>query len=121
MFFIGIFGIETKQKEIKRISECLCKECRTGELILYKQFNMFHFFFIPLFKWGVKYYLVCKDCNTVYEISMEKGKAVEEDREDITYWDLKVLQRGNVKVHCSNCNREVNEEFEYCPHCGSKI
>jgi hypothetical protein len=52
---------------------------------------------------------------------MEKGKAVEEDREDITYWDLKVLQRGNVKVHCSNCNREVNEEFEYCPHCGSKI
>ncbi|MEQ8196709.1 MAG: zinc ribbon domain-containing protein [Clostridiaceae bacterium] len=121
MFFIGVFGIENKQKEIKKVISVVCKECNDGELTLYKEYSMFHFFFIPIIKWGVKYYLMCSKCNTVYELSKERGEAVEESSHEITYWDLKKLYRGEIKVYCHNCSREVDEKFQYCPYCGSKI
>jgi hypothetical protein len=125
MFFIGIFGIESKEKLIKILSSLGCKECNstvTGKLI--KTFSYFHFFFIPLFKWDEKYYVICDRCNTVYEISKEKGKAIEKGEDlDITYWDLKVIKRGlySGEIRCSRCNNVLEGEFKYCPYCGEKI
>lgn len=97
MFFIGIFGIEDKRKEIRTIKNLPCKNCNSGgELTLFKQYSSFHFFFIPILKWNIRYYLICNSCNTAYEISKEKGMRAEQGEESaITYWDLNSMDTSH--------------------------
>ncbi len=124
MFFIGIFGIENKSKEIKILDNLNCKKCNKvfrGRLI--KNFDYFHFFFIPILKWNIKYYIICDECITKFSISIDKGKAIEnDDPVDITYWDLHELENSNYNIGiCRNCGKEVDPSFEFCPYCGNRI
>ena len=129
MFFIGIFGIESKSKEIKILENLQCKKCNLKTRCnLIKTFDCFHFFFIPLFKWNESYYVVCNRCNSVYEIPKEKGKAIERgENVDVTYWDLKEIKREynnnyyQYEKRCPNCGKVIEGDFKYCPYCGEKI
>lgn len=124
MFFIGIFGVESK--EIKVLNNLSCKNCSnasTGRLI--KSYNYFHFFFIPLIKWNETYYVVCNNCNDIFTIPKEKGKSIEKGEEiDITYWDLKEQENyyGNYnRKICRSCNNDIDHNFKFCPYCGEKL
>lgn len=127
MFFIGIFGVDNKEKEIKILNNIVCKNCNIsngGKLI--KTFTYFHFSFIPIFKWNEKYYVICSGCNSIFSISNEKGKAIEKGENiEITYWDLNEVNDNYSNYYaiqrCPKCNREVDRTFEYCPYCGEKI
>ncbi|AWK51516.1 zinc-ribbon domain-containing protein [Clostridium beijerinckii] len=129
MFFIGIFGIENKDKEIKSLNNISCKKCNmtvTGNLI--KNFDFFHFFFIPIFKWNEKYYVVCDKCKSVYIIPKDKGKAIEHGENiEISYWDVQEAYTDGYSNNyydenkCKNCGAKVDSKFKYCPHCGAKI
>ena len=94
MFFIGIFGIETKNVELKRLAPTMCKHCRGVEAFnLFKHYHQFHFFFIPLFKWKVEYYIVCEACQLIATIPTEKGQALEMGEPvELTLWDRNCLQ-----------------------------
>lgn len=129
MFLIGIFGIENKNKEIMTLKNLNCKKCnKSTSAKLIKNFDFFHIFFIPVFKWNEKYYVVCDQCKAIYNISKDKGKAIENgENVEITYWDLQDVDTGiynnefyNSKV-CSSCGKTVESNFEYCPYCGAKI
>ncbi|MBI6872602.1 zinc-ribbon domain-containing protein [Clostridium aciditolerans] len=126
MFFVGIFGIEDKKKEIKTIRNLSCKNCDgVSGLTLFKVYSCFHIFFLPIFRWNERYYLVCSCCNSIYEISKEKGIRAERGEEEaITYWDLKPMEYGyynnNIQHKCKNCGREIDSNFEYCPYCGKR-
>ncbi|MFD3157232.1 zinc-ribbon domain-containing protein [Haloimpatiens sp. FM7330] len=70
----------------------------------------------------------CSSCNSVYEISNNKGERIERGEDiEITYWDLKSIDGGFYKENCSpqnicaNCGRVVENDFKYCPYCGQKI
>jgi len=121
MFFIGIMGVDGKEKDVKIINSLPCKNCEeepSGKLI--KTFNYFHIFFIPIFRWNEKYYIICNGCNSIYEISKEKGKRLESGEDNtVTYWDLKVVKNSIRK--CNKCGTMVEPEFTYCPHCGEKL
>ena len=123
MFFIGVFGIEHREKIIKEINNLTCKKCLqnvTGKLI--KEYDYFHFFFIPIFKWHEEYYLLCENCNRVFKVAEEKGKSIENGNDiNIDYWDLK--EEGNIYGDniCQNCGRKVDPQYSYCPYCGNKI
>jgi len=122
MFFIGIFGIEHKEKVVKENKNFFCKECnleRKGRII--KSYDYFHFFFIPLFKWNISYYVICSNCNTIYELTVEKGKEIEKRNDDITYWDIKQIYNTNKVKVCPECKYEYESEFNYCPNCGHKL
>lgn len=129
MFFIGVFGIENKEKIIKETQRIYCKGCNDyieGKII--KVYSFFHFFFIPLFKWNEKYYVIYNNCNHVYSISKEKGKSIEHDESyEISYWDLKDFQGANyennnaINNKCFRCGRELERDYIYCPYCGGKI
>lgn len=132
MFFIGVFGIENKNKEIKDLNNLNCKKCNStiqGKLI--KSFDFFHFFFIPLFKWNEKYYVLCNRCKCLYSIPKEKGKAIENGEEvNIAYWDLQEIYLDtNANFNgiscnmerCTNCGERVKRNFKYCPYCGKEI
>lgn len=127
MFFIGVFGVDNKEKEVKIINNLTCKNCNIsnkGRLI--KTFTFFHFFFIPLFKWNENYYVICDGCNSIYSISREKGKAIESGEYlEITYWDLNEVNNRRENYYsikrCSKCNKQLDTSFEYCPYCGKKL
>lgn len=124
MFFIGIFGIESKEKEIKVIDNLACKSCnRSTRGKVVKSYSFFHFFFLPIFKWNEEYFVICEGCNTLFSISKEKGKALERGEEiEITYWDLKeVNQYHEYNIGCKNCGKIVSSNYEYCPYCGNKM
>ena len=127
MFFIGIFGIDNKIKEIKHLTNFSCKNCNIlNGAKLIKSYTFFHFFFIPLFKWSEEYYVICNGCNFSFSIPKDKGKAIERGEDvEITYWDLKEVNNNYGSYYtvkrCSRCNREVENNFEYCPYCGEKI
>ena len=126
MFFIGVFGIENKEKEIKVLNNFTCKSCNTltmGRVI--KHYEFFHFFFIPLFKWNERYYVECSRCRRIFSISKEKGKSIERGENiDLTYWDLNEVNNAyayNINNVCNNCGKVVDSEYSYCPYCGQKI
>ncbi len=121
MFFIGIFGIESKEKSIGKINDFSCKNCRHNHAEIIKSYHFFHFFFIPVFRWKEMYYCICDQCKSIYGISKEKGKAYEKCGEKISYWDLKALQVNNTPLTCPFCQNEVKEAFEYCPYCGKTL
>ena len=126
MFFIGIFGIDNKIKEIKNLTNFSCKSCNISNgAKLIKSYTFFHFFFIPLFKWNEEYYVICNGCKSSFSISKEKGKEIERGEDvEVTYWDLKEVNNSYENYYirkCPKCNRELENDFEYCPYCGEKL
>lgn len=124
VFFI--FGIQNKEKEIAVLGNIQCKNCDKGQGgKLIKTYNFFHFFFIRIFKWNEKYYVICNGCSSVFEIPKDKGKDIERGAKiDITYWDLKPANENHYGLgawKCNNCGREVRPDYDYCPYCGVRI
>jgi hypothetical protein len=125
VFFVGIFGVETKEKVIRDVQNLVCKSC--GSMTSYKlikTYSFFHFFFIPLFKWGEKYYLFSRCCNKAFEISKEIGKDLESGREIVLRdEDLQLIYRNQsyVNAQCPSCNSPLENNYSFCPHCGRKL
>ena len=123
MFFIGIFGIDQKNKVIYTYRNTVCPSCSSfGSYDVILSYRYFHFFFIPLYKWGRSYFIKTHCCNKLcaldYDIGfrIEKGEQVEINTEHIHCHN----QYAN-KNFCSNCSSEVDPTFQYCPYCGNKI
>ncbi|SHE31810.1 zinc-ribbon domain-containing protein [Clostridium fallax] len=123
MFFIGIFGIDKKEVKLGTITSTNCNICSNYSVQIIKTYSFFHFFFIPLFKWNEEYFGICANCNAIYKIKPEKGKAFEKgDKLAITYWDLTLINNSfNSIKKCPNCNRECESDYEFCPYCGHKL
>ncbi|MFT8313220.1 MAG: zinc ribbon domain-containing protein [Clostridium sp.] len=125
MFFIGIFGMGTKDVDIRTINNMICKSCgRMTSYKLVKTYNYFQLFFIPIFRWGEKYYLISKCCGSLFELSRQDG-------EDLANGNNSILSNLNInivednsqcgKLVCHRCGKEVDESFEFCPYCGTKL
>jgi predicted RNA-binding Zn-ribbon protein involved in translation (DUF1610 family) len=113
-------GVDQKQKIIKEYETFPCPNCKddpSGRLV--KVYNYLHVFFVPLFKWKVKYVMVCQACRHGFEVSKEKGESVERGESDLTYWDLKPLQPLQKK--CMACGANLNPDHNFCPICGQEI
>jgi ribosomal protein L32 len=119
MFFIGIFGIQNKEKMIREFENVVCPSCgRLSRAELIESYTYFHFFFIPLFRWGYKYFLRLRCCGSIYEV--EKEYADELKRTDaVDFTRLKKL--GATGGFCPNCGAYVHPGFNFCPHCGTKL
>ena len=126
MFFIGIFGIEGKEKHIKDFSNVVCPDCgRLTSASLYEQHTYFHFFFIPTFKWNRHYYVKLRCCGTVYEADAEYGKALK-SADTIDFARMKKVRSGfgsfeNTTVTCANCGKTSDKSYAFCPYCGTKL
>ncbi|WP_058485289.1 zinc ribbon domain-containing protein [Defluviitalea phaphyphila] len=122
MFFIGIFGIEQKQKEISIKKNTICPVCEAlGNYRLIKSYNYFHIFFIPIFKWNIQYYITTSCCKKMVEINEEVARKIENgENVEIDNKDVKMLY-NNVQKFCPNCGLELNTDFKFCPYCGHPI
>lgn len=123
MFFVGIFGVNSKEEHLKDIGSVVCKSC--GKLTtykLYKTYSYFHIFFIKLFKFNEEYFVVSRCCNKIYQVSKEIGFKLETGEiNEINDSDLIEINNPYSNQMCPNCNNYINPNFSYCPYCGSKL
>lgn len=119
MFFIGIFGIQNKERPVREFDSIVCPNCgRLSRAELIQTYTYFHFFFIPLFRWGYRYFLRLRCCGSSYEV--DKDYVEELMHSDNVDFD-RLKKFGSSSGFCPNCGAYVNPGYNFCPHCGTKL
>ncbi len=125
MFFIGIFGIEQKEKELREFENIVCPDCgRLSRAVLILQYTFFHVFFIPTFRWNRRYFIRVRGCGAVYEADCDDGRQLQ-SAGDIDFSRLKKVSSGfgaykDYYTTCASCGSAFDSDFAYCPHCGAR-
>jgi len=118
MFFIGIFGIQNGSKEIREYSNTICQCGRLSRAILIEEYMYFHFFFIPVFKWGRKYYVQSRCCGRIFSVPEEY---VDELKKSDTVDFERLREIKEVPRRCPECGYPIQPDFTFCPHCGKRF
>jgi len=84
-------------------------------------FQQFTLFFIPLFRFGKRYFVSCPNCGTVYEIRKDEGQRLERDYAAEINPDALFIVQGASKKICPNCKSSVAPNCRYCPNCGASL
>lgn len=123
MFFIGIFGIDQKYKPIGTYNNVICPAC--GALThyeIFKSYSYFHIFFIPTFKWNIKYYVRSTCCNSSFELDPLIGQEFERgNNPEIKEEHLHSANQRSLYKYCRNCGATFDSSYSYCPYCGGKL
>lgn len=136
MFFIC--GINQGQKELSHSQLVVCAGCGGyGRYQVFMTYMCLSLFFIPVLKWGRKYYVKMSCCGAVYELNPKTGERIAGgEKVDITQRDLTLIQAGNrrqwqpgraeqsdrgTRRVCRNCGYETEEDFSFCPKCGERL
>jgi hypothetical protein len=123
MFFI--FGISNGEKKLDFIQTMLCGRCgKFGRLEAFVTYMYFSLFFIPVFRWGKRYYVKSTCCNSVYEIDRELGRRIQRgENVNLTEKDLHFMNsyEQSAGPACPFCGYPISSGFEYCPRCGRKL
>lgn len=121
MFFI--IGISQKQKKLEFNQMSVCPCCgRYGQVEIIMTYSYLMFFFIPIFKWNRKYYVVMKCCGSSVEIDHEIGRAIENGTQtNLDIDELMVQCHSKMIKKCATCGFSTDEDFEYCPKCGTQF
>ncbi len=123
MFFIA--GISNKIDKLDHNQTIICSNCgKYGRYEVFMEYTCLSLFFIPVFKWGKKYYAKTSCCGSVYLINNDIGRKIANNENiDIAEQDLQLVQQGHVHSikRCTNCGFETNEDFRYCPHCSAML
>ena len=131
-----MIGISEGSKEFDFSQTTICQGCgRYGRFVVYMTYTVLSLFFIPCFKWNKQYFVRMSCCGKTYQLDPEvgkriaKGEAVEIRPEDLTPvfsgFDQSATTTwanwtNEVKT-CENCGYATDEDFDYCPKCGSKF
>ncbi len=123
VFFIGVFGIDRARKQIGTHNNAICPTCGAmTRFDILKTCSYFHVFFIPVFRWDVKYYVKPACCESLCELDPDIGREYEKGRNpEIRDEHLQPINvRPGLKI-CSNCKARLEPGFSYCPCCGSRL
>ncbi len=84
-------------------------------------FQQFTLFFIPLFRFGKRYFVTCPNCGTVYELPKDEGRRIEKGpAAEINPERMYVVQGASRKT-CPSCRYAVDPNSRYCPNCGARL
>lgn len=120
MFFIMGSGQNRKQLNFDQLIICKCCQ-RYGHIQIIMTYSYFSFFFIPIFKWGKRYFAKMSCCGEVCELNSELGKDIERGRLTALNEELLFQEKQQEWKYCQHCGFSTPEEFEYCPKCGQKL
>lgn len=130
MFFIC--GVNSGQKELQTSQLVICNSCGSyGRYQIFMTYTSLSLFFIPILKWGRRYFVRMSCCETLYELNPGKGRRIAEGEQvEITPGDLTLIKAGRRnewrpstgrKRICGNCGYETEEDFSFCPKCGGRL
>ena len=123
MFFIAFFGIQDREKHLGKCSNIICPSCgKLSRYEIHKYYRYFHIFFIPAFRWNVKYIVKRPCCGSLFELDPAIGREFEKNPgTEIREENLQRVNSYSPFRHCLNCNANVPPDFNYCPYCGAKL
>ncbi len=123
MFFIGVFGIQDKDKHIGTYNNIVCPACgKLARYEIHKTYRYLHIFFIPTFRWNTRYIVKASCCGSIYELDPFVGREFEKDpRTGIRPENLRRLDHYIPFRYCPDCRIDVPSEFSYCPYCGGRL
>lgn len=134
MFFM--MGIMPGQKELSYTQTVICDRCgQYGRYMVYMTYTVLSLFFIPVFKWGKKYYVKMSCCGASYELDREVGRQIERGQDvEIRPGDLELIRGQGYDIRsagkdsddtvlrcCPNCGFTTEEDYDFCPKCGSRL
>lgn len=123
MFFLAIFGIQDKEKYIGTCHNVVCPACgRLTRYDIYQSYRYLHVFFIPTFRWNVRYVVKTSCCGNCYELDPAVGREFGKNpHTEIKNESLRRVSFYSPYKYCQNCRTDVPAEFNYCPYCGGKL
>lgn len=126
MFFM--MGISQGQKQLDFDQLIVCGHCgKYGHLNVYMVYTYLSLFFIPVFKWGRRYYVQAGCCGTSVELDAETGRKIASGElkhlpEDIIPAGGGFGTTGGNREHrCPNCGFTTEEDYSFCPKCGGHL
>lgn len=117
-----IFGTTQGKKSFGfRFCRYLACCAQGGNMEVFCTYTAFTLFFLPLFRYGKRYFAACPQCGVVYEMSVEEGKRLSRDPSaQIDPNNLFIVQ-DSYKKTCPSCKSSVNGDCLYCPYCGARL
>jgi predicted amidophosphoribosyltransferase len=123
MFFIWISSIEQSQVPIGLYNNTICPCC--GALTRFeilKSFSCLHLFFIPTFKFNVKYFVKTACCNKLYSLDKQIAEQYEKGLSpQIKLENLRKIEKNCSYNICPQCNSRIETDYIYCPYCGKEL
>lgn len=125
MFFI--MGISQGQKQLDFDQLIVCGHCgKYGHLKVFMVYSYLSLFFIPVFKWGRRYYVQAGCCGAAVELDAETGKKIADGEltrlpEDIIPADDHGVLNGSREKRCPSCGFVTEEDYSFCPKCGGPL
>jgi hypothetical protein len=121
LFFFFAITSATEKLGLRRCGRFPC--CGTGNVpvLVTCVSRRFLLFFIPLFRFGKRYFVSCPNCRAVYEIRKDEGRRIERDP-SAEIDPEKIFRISGPPVRfCPNCGTRVDPGSRYCPSCGRKL
>ena len=118
-----IFGVTNGANDLG-VHKCrffLCCSSREVMASVTCTFQQFTLFFIPLFRFGKRYFVSCPNCGTVYEMRSDEGKRMERDYAAEIDPDMLTIVQGATQKICPKCKCAVDPKCRYCPNCGTNL
>lgn len=119
-------GINSGRKEFAYDRMIICAGCGSyGRYTVYMTYTVLSLFFIPVIRWNRQYYVKSSCCGSVYRLNPEVGKRIARGENiEITPADLTPEYSGQRYFggrRCPNCGYTTQEDFAFCPRCGSEM
>lgn len=123
MFFM--IGIAQEQRQLPYQQNIICTRCgKFGRYEVFVAFSCLRLFFIPILRWNRQYYVRSTCCGTLWQLSPEKGRALEHHADvTIEAGDLTPLHTQSRQLRrCPVCGYETADPgFTFCPKCGNRM
>jgi uncharacterized Zn-finger protein len=121
MFFFIAVTSGSKELGKRRCQYFPCCEITSALASVTCVYQQFIFFFLPIFRFGKRYFVSCPKCGAVYEIDREEGRRLERDPNMEIRPDRMFRVAGNAVKFCPHCGARVEPGNRFCPNCGSKL
>lgn len=119
MFFI--MGSDAKIQQLGPVG-AVCSCCgQTLTFSLCKSFSYIHLFFIPVFRYHLRYIATCPGCASVYEVAPEAGKAAEKGKLAVLPMEAMTLVQSHRGGGCPHCGASNPAGSAYCNRCGGRL
>ena len=121
MFFIGVFGIQDKDRYIGAYNNIVCPVCgKLARYEIHKTYRYLHIFFIPTFRWNTRYIVKASCCGSIYELDplrrqgIRKIPGLKSGRKTCGVLTIMYLS-DTARTAGSMCRR-----IQLLPYCGGK-
>lgn len=117
-----VMGISQKEKQLDYSQMAVCPNCgRLSQVEVFMTYSYFMLFFIPLIKWGKKYYALMKCCGITAELTADVGERIAKGQA-VTIDDSTFLSVYSVgRKTCTSCGFTTMEAYDFCPKCGHRL